>query len=211
MRTGFAPHQLARHEMRHRAAHAILTESGASSVLDLGCGDGQFIERLAADHQFSVLTGVDESIDSLRVAAEFSDPIEESRDDLTIAYHAGSLLTASLALPRHEAVTMIEVIEHFRLDDLPEVERVIFERLQPDVVVFTTPSAVPVDGLDVRTRPKRRHDHHFEWTPDEARTWLEGAGERHGYNPHHEVISTKPLPGLDLQVISFSRRTSIPA
>ena len=46
-------------ERRLDAVFEVLKGSGASRVLDLGCGEGKLLRRLLADHQFAEIVGMD--------------------------------------------------------------------------------------------------------------------------------------------------------
>ena len=48
-------------ERRLDAVFEVLKASGASRVLDLGCGEGKLLRRLLADHQFAEIVGMDVS------------------------------------------------------------------------------------------------------------------------------------------------------
>jgi cyclopropane fatty-acyl-phospholipid synthase-like methyltransferase len=49
---------------------AALKASGASRVLDLGCGEGRLIQTLVKDRQFTEIVGVEVSTRTLERAAE---------------------------------------------------------------------------------------------------------------------------------------------
>jgi SAM-dependent methyltransferase len=185
--------------MRHEAVHSFLSGAGVSSVLDLGCGDGQFLERLATDDQFTRLTGIDINENSLNIAESYTRPLSEKRTTLEIAYHLGSILEMPLTLPPHQAVTMIEVIEHLKPEEVERAEELVFDSLLPNMAVFTTPAAETAG--DIITK----NGHQFEWTPEEATEWAANVSEKYGYMVGHLVLSTAPLPGLDLQIISFEK------
>jgi ubiquinone/menaquinone biosynthesis C-methylase UbiE len=53
------------HEQRLEAVLAAIRESGAESVLDLGCGDGALLMQLAREPKVSRIVGIDLSSDSL--------------------------------------------------------------------------------------------------------------------------------------------------
>jgi cyclopropane fatty-acyl-phospholipid synthase-like methyltransferase len=48
-------------ERRLDAVFDVLKASGASRVLDLGCGEGKLLRRLLADRQFAEIVGMDVS------------------------------------------------------------------------------------------------------------------------------------------------------
>ncbi|MDP3891297.1 3' terminal RNA ribose 2'-O-methyltransferase Hen1, partial [Nocardioides sp.] len=54
---------------RHDAVHQVLVELGARSVIDLGCGPGQLLDRLVTTSAFTRIVGADVSTRSLQQAA----------------------------------------------------------------------------------------------------------------------------------------------
>src|SRR5690606_34509866 len=57
---------LSLNRQRIEAVLAAIKASGARSVLDLGCGEGQLLRELLTDQQFERIVGVDVSIRSLQ-------------------------------------------------------------------------------------------------------------------------------------------------
>src|SRR5213076_2638154 len=56
-------------EQRLGTVFAALKASGASRILDLGCGEGRLLRELLKDKQFTEIVGMDVSHRSLEIAA----------------------------------------------------------------------------------------------------------------------------------------------
>jgi small RNA 2'-O-methyltransferase len=149
-------------------------------VLDLGCGDGHLLARLAASSQFSRLVGID--IDPRAVAtarATLALPTQ-GHDART------QVLCDSFEDPGHrwagfDAAVMLETIEHVDPGRLSRVEEAVFETMQPGTVLITTPNQ-EFNVLHGLAPGERRHwDHRFEWPRARFRHWARGVASRRGY------------------------------
>jgi len=58
------------HEERLAAVIGVLRSSGAESVLDLGCGAGELLRRLAGEPQFKRMVGLETSQEALAAARQ---------------------------------------------------------------------------------------------------------------------------------------------
>src|SRR5690606_39511230 len=61
---------LSLNEQRMGAVLGVLKASGATSVLDLGCGEGTLLRDLVKERQFERIVGMDVSVRSLERASE---------------------------------------------------------------------------------------------------------------------------------------------
>ena len=169
-------------EQRLNAVAAVLKESGAKRILDLGCGEGKLIRLLLKDPAFAEITGVDVASRVLEIARERLDRLPERVRERARLLH-GSLTYRDRRLEGFDAAAVVEVIEHLDPPRLAAFERVLFECARPRLIVLTTPNAeynVKFEGLPAG---KLRHpDHRFEWTRAEFRAWAETAGQRFGYS-----------------------------
>lgn len=52
-------------DQRLEAVRSVVRDSGARTVLDLGCGDGELLTRLEAEPQIERIVGVDVDHDAL--------------------------------------------------------------------------------------------------------------------------------------------------
>lgn len=179
------------HDERLAMVCALLRESDCRSVLELGCGAGRLLDRLLGQPQFERITGVDASASALAVA----------RDQLSA--HAGTRLALVHAdylrrlpqLPPHDAVAMVETIEHLDPQHLAAAEQTVFGQLQPVTVVVTTPNREYNPLLGLEDGRLRDPDHRFEWDRARFRAWAVGVARRHGHTVRIAGIGV-PHPDL---------------
>ncbi|HYH81631.1 MAG TPA: methyltransferase [Longimicrobium sp.] len=162
------------HDRRHDAVLAALRESGARRVLDLGCGRGTLLHRLADDASFDEVVGVEVARDELAQAAARLAPGGRGR-----VLH-GSLVYRDRRLAGFDAAALVEVIEHLDPPRLAALEDAVWAAARPETVVVTTPN-VEYNTLFPDGARLRHPDHRFEWTRAEFRAWAEGVAARHGY------------------------------
>ncbi|MFI6475490.1 3' terminal RNA ribose 2'-O-methyltransferase Hen1 [Streptomyces sp. NPDC050516] len=170
-------------EQRRVAILAALTAAGASRVLDLGCGQGQLVQKLLTDVRFTEIVGVDVSMRALSVASRRL-RLERmtERQAARVTLMQGSLAYTDKRLRGYDAAVLSEVIEHLDLPRLPALEYAVFGSARPRTVIVTTPNV----EYNVRweTLPAghvRYGDHRFEWSRAEFRSWARAVAERHGY------------------------------
>jgi 3' terminal RNA ribose 2'-O-methyltransferase Hen1 len=174
---------LSLNDQRMNAVVAALRAAGATSVLDLGCGEGRLLGRLLDDARFARIVGADVSPLVLERAAERLKldrlaPLKRARIELV----HGSLTYRDTRFAGFDAACAIEVIEHIDASRLDAFERVLFEHAQPRTIVLTTPNVEYNAKFETLPAGRMRHpDHRFEWTRAEFRAWAEGAAARHGY------------------------------
>lgn len=193
------------HEERLDAVVRRLVELEAWTVLDLGCGSGSLLRRLAGDQRFTRLVGVDRSATALLVAERTLAPIHPVDGERLVLEH-GSFLEMAERLGGLDAAVLVETIEHVPPAGLSRVERSVFEQIRPRVVAVTTPNreynvvyGIPEGGL-------RHEDHAFEWDRSRFRRWAAGVGERCGYRVDLELVG--PLDaahGTPTQMATFVR------
>ncbi|WP_250633750.1 3' terminal RNA ribose 2'-O-methyltransferase Hen1 [Pinirhizobacter soli] len=195
-------------EQRMDAVAGVLSRSGASSVLDLGCGEGNLLGRLLDDRRFQRLLGMDVSCMALERAAERLHlerlpPMKRARIELV----QGSLTYRDTRLSGFDAACAIEVIEHIDASRLAAFERTVFEYAQPGLVVVTTPNVEYNVRFERLEHGAFRHrDHRFEWTRDEFKAWAEVICERYGYKVEFDTIGpVDPVVGAPTQMAVFSR------
>lgn len=170
-------------EMRLNAVTEAVKRTAATSVIDLGCGEGKLLRELLKDKQFKEVVGMDVSYRSLEVANErlhldTMPPKQKER----IRLFQGSLMYRDKRLAGFDAATVIEVIEHLDPPRLAAFERVVFEHAKPNAVVLTTPNAEYNVRFDTLPAGQFRHkDHRFEWTRAEFQQWGQEIAERYDY------------------------------
>ncbi len=193
------------HEERLAAVHQALVHSGARTVLDLGCGEGFLLRRLAGNPQFRTIVGVDRCGAALWRAREALRQYQhEPARRLSVV--VGSYTDPQLDLRGFDACAMVETIEHVAPGALGKVERVVWGCYRPQTIVMTTPNAeyTPVFGLgpgEVRER-----GHRFEWGRDKFRRWASGVARRNGYCVRLGGIGDHdPLLGQPTQLAIFAQ------
>src|SRR5262245_22508289 len=170
-------------DARLAAVCAEIEAAGARSVIDLGCGEGRLLSRLARAKQLARIAGTDVSPRALEIARDRLriDELPE-RDRERIALFQASLTYRDARFAGFDAACAVEVIEHIEPSRLGAFERVVFEIARPATVIVTTPNAECNARFESLPAGKMRHrDHRFEWTRAEFEGWARGAAERHGY------------------------------
>ncbi|MFY2564288.1 3' terminal RNA ribose 2'-O-methyltransferase Hen1 [Corallococcus terminator] len=195
-------------EQRREAVLAVLVEHGATSVVDVGCGEGKLLRALLQERRFTRITGMDVSIRALEIASErlkLERLPDFQRQRIQLLH--GSLLYRDARLAGYDAATVVEVVEHLDLPRLAAFERVLFEWARPAVVVVTTPNAeynVRFEGLAPGSF--RHKDHRFEWTRAQFESWARTQAERFGYGVRFVPVGVVDAEvGAPTQMAVFSR------
>lgn len=200
--------KLTLNEQRLDAVHQALLETGATSVLDLGCGEGRLLQALLKNRRFTRLVGIDVSHRSLEIAERRLN-LERLPASLAsrIALHQGSLTYRDARFEGFDALCLIEVIEHVDTSRLGALERVVFEFARPQHVIVTTPNVEYNVLFDQLGDHKLRHrDHRFEWTRAQFASWAESVAARHGYGVRFQPIGPPhEIHGAPTQMGVFSR------
>lgn len=169
--------------LRADAVLAALKDVAARTVVDMGCGAGALVRRLAEDRSFTKIVGVDVSARALEQAARMLrlDAASDAERDRIELLH-GSVVYRDDRLCGYDAMVLMEVVEHVDLSRLAALEDAVFAGAKPDAVILTTPNAEYNALYPALVDGRFRHDdHRFEWTRDELRTWAAGVASRHGY------------------------------
>jgi len=195
------------HQQRLNLAAQKLVESGARSVIDLGCGEGKLIRLLMKERQFDKIAGVDISYSELlkakdRLHWDEIAPRKKERVDL----FQGALTYKDDRLAGYDAAALVEVIEHLDEDRLQSFERVVFECAKPKTVVLTTPNSEYNSQFESMEAGSMRHtDHRFEWTREQFETWANGVAERNSYKVEFTPIGEEvELVGAPSQMGVFT-------
>jgi len=166
---------------RHDAVLEALLELGASSVVDLGCGPGQFLERLMSTPAFTRVAGSDVDTRSLQYAARrlhLNRMSERQAERLEL--FQGALTYEDERYAGFDAAVLMEVIEHVEPSRLDALEHVVFGAARPGAVVVTTPNG-EYNVLYEHLSGMRHPDHRFEWTREEFAAWSDRVGSAYGY------------------------------
>ena len=167
---------------RIAAVVEALTDAGASSVLDLGCGEGALLAALLQERSFTRVVGADVSFRALQIAARklrLDRMPERTRDRLSLLQTALTYRDARLA--GFDAAVLMEVVEHVDPGRLPALEQAVFGAARPRTVVVTTPNVEWNVRYGMEPGRLRHTDHRFEWTRAEFAAWADGVAQRHGY------------------------------
>lgn len=183
-------------------------ELGATSALDLGCGEGRLLRELLKVPGLQKITGVEVAPRVLtgasdRLKLDFMPDIKRRRIELL----QGSLVYRDDRLVGYDAAAVIEVIEHMEAERLPAFEQALFGRARPKAAIVTTPNR-EFNALFEGMKPDamRHPDHRFEWTRAEFRHWAESVGLAHGYSVRFDGIGVEDTThGHPTQVAIFSR------
>jgi 3' terminal RNA ribose 2'-O-methyltransferase Hen1 len=195
-------------DQRMGSVVSALRAAGATSVVDLGCGEGRLLRELLADSRFRRIAGMDVSYRALEMAArrlrlERMPPMQRQRIEL----FQGSLLYRDGRLAGFDAATVVEVVEHLDDDRLAAFERVLFEYAKPQTVVVTTPNAeFNVHWESLPAGRFRHKDHRFEWTREEFTSWAGPLAARHGYDVRYLPVGPEHAEtGAPTQMAIFQR------
>jgi 3' terminal RNA ribose 2'-O-methyltransferase Hen1 len=190
---------------------SALKATGARTVLDLGCGEGNLLRELLREKQFERIIGMDVSMRALRIATDRLkiDRMGE-RERARLELMQGSLMYRDERLKGADAAALVEVIEHMDPPRLAALERVVFEFARPGSVVVTTPNAEYNVKWETLPAGQFRHrDHRFEWTRAEFREWAERVAARHGYGVRFMGIGEEDaVVGSPTQMGVFERADS---
>lgn len=191
------------HEQRFEAVLEVVRDSGAGSVLDLGCGEGDLLVRLAATPGIDRIVGLDPSGDALGRARARLDGLAGGTCAQVALVH-GSATDAGTALAGFDCALLVETIEHIEPERLSAVERSVFAAMRPTTVVITTPNADYNPLLDVPAHRFRHRDHRFEWSRAKFRQWAQGVAARNGYTAEYrDIAGNHPLHGGASQMAVF--------
>jgi 3' terminal RNA ribose 2'-O-methyltransferase Hen1 len=171
-------------EQRLGSVLAALKASGATRVLDLGCGEGRLLQGLLKEKQFVDIVGVDVSHRALEIARDrlHYDRLPPVQKERLRLLH-GSLIYRDQRLAGFDAAAVVEVIEHLDAPRLAAFERVLFECVRPKHIVITTPNREYNVKWETLPAGKLRHrDHRFEWTRAEFHEWANRVATRFEYN-----------------------------
>jgi 3' terminal RNA ribose 2'-O-methyltransferase Hen1 len=197
------------HDKRLKWVLRELVDSGATSVLDLGCGEGKLLRMLLKEKQFTKILGVDVSYRTLEKAKQ-----RINYDELPVAQKEritllqGALTYRDRRLEGFDAAAIVEVIEHLDLNRVKAFERVVFESARPNVVILTTPNQEYNTLFETMETGGMRHsDHRFEWTRMEFETWANGVAERNNYVVIFKAIGDEDeRVGAPTQVAIFNKQ-----
>ena len=171
------------HDIRLKLVAEKLKQSGAASVIDLGCGDGKLLRLLLKEKQFTRIAGTDVSYSELEKSQDklhWNKMPEKQRERLSL--FQSSLTYRDKRFSGFDAAAVVEVIEHLDPNRLPALEKSLFTYAKPQTIVLTTPNREYNVRYENLSAGKVRHsDHRFEWTRSEFEAWAERVARENNY------------------------------
>ena len=162
--------------------NAVLA-SGASSVIDLGCGEGRLTALLLSEQQIKKVTACDVSVSVLEKAAQrlgLDRMPTYKRNKLTLMQ--ASLTYKDKRFEGYDCACVVEVIEHIEQARIPAFERSVFEFASSRTVIVTTPNReYNANYENMKENDLRHGDHRFEWTRAQFKEWTDHICEKFGY------------------------------
>lgn len=129
-----------------QVAQELSFRSTCESLLDIGCGDGRFLQHLSSQEIGTRLLGIDYSEKAISLAKALSPHVE---------FHRLDILADDALLEKFDVVSLVEVIEHIPPESLPEFIRKAAEYLNPTGrLVLTVPHVNQIVG--------KKHFQHFD-------------------------------------------------
>jgi 3' terminal RNA ribose 2'-O-methyltransferase Hen1 len=198
-------------DQRRGAVLAAIRACGARIVGDLGCGNGELVKDLLAERAIEQVIAADVSARALQNAARtlHLDTMPE-RQRARLQIFQSALTYRDDRLARLDAAVLMEVIEHVDAARLDALGRTVFGAAAPATVIVTTPNAeYNVRFATLPAGAMRHHDHRFEWTRPQFRSWADAIGTRYGYDLRYLPVGPDdPAVGPPTQLAIFSKVAS---
>ncbi|SDT04926.1 3' terminal RNA ribose 2'-O-methyltransferase Hen1 [Microlunatus soli] len=182
---------------RATAVLQVLAAVGAHRVVDLGCGEGALLTRLAAEPSITEILGVDPSAPALERARRrlATAPLADRQRD-AVRLRQSSAVYRDNELAGFDAIVLMEVIEHLDPDRVGDLERVVFGSARPGTVIVTTPDrSANADYPGLAAGALRHPDHRFEWDREEFAHWVGAVADRYGYRHQLDGIGPEGRTG----------------
>lgn len=200
------------HDYRLQTVLAEAKKTTATSILDLGCGEGKFLKLLIREKQFVKIQGVEVSHQALQRAKKrlyYDDWSTAQKDRIHLIQ--GALTYRDKRLNNYDLAVLIEVIEHLDEDRLAAFEKVIFKYAQPSTVILTTPNREYNVNYENLAKGKFRHtDHRFEWTRAEFEKWANYVTNAFEYEVYIKPLGeVDPVVGAPSQMAVFTKKVPV--
>ena len=198
--------------LRIQAVMQELRDSGAKSVLDLGCGQGQLLKEILTEPQVQSVTGVEVSHRSLGTAKrrlKFNQLTPGLQSKLTFIH--SSLIYRDPRLSNADAAVAMEVIEHIDPPKLDAFEDAVMATARPRTLIITTPNREYNILFPNFNTTFRHRDHRFEWTRAQFQEWAQTAALRNGYTVAFKGIGSHDEDhGPPTQMAVFTKSGPLP-
>jgi 3' terminal RNA ribose 2'-O-methyltransferase Hen1 len=174
-------------DQRLEAALNAIKKSGAESVIDLGCGEGNLLRLLMKEKTVTRIAGVDVSRTALEHARDKLnlERLPEARQQRVSLLH-GSVTYRDKRFRGYDAAALVEVIEHLDEARLDTLAAVVWGDARPGTLALTTPNS---EYNEIYDMSRFRHgDHRFEWNRARFQSWAEETARRYGYTVSFEGI-----------------------
>ncbi|KAK7267183.1 hypothetical protein RIF29_19848 [Crotalaria pallida] len=208
-----------------------ILESGATTLLDFGCGSGSLLDALLNySTSLEKIAGVDISQKGLIRAAKVlnsklvrnSDPALQRADVKSLILYEGSITKFGSGLHGFDIGTCLEVIEHMEEDQACLFGDVALSYFCPKILIVSTPNfeynvvlqksnMIQEDESDekrlLQSCKFRNHDHKFEWTREQFTQWASDLAARHNYIVDFSGVggAADVEPGFASQIAVFKR------
>jgi len=174
---------LSLNEQRHDAVIDAVKGAGGGAVVDLGCGEGQLVQRLLAEPSVTKILGIDVSLFALARAEKrirLDEMSERRREQVSLVQ--GALTYTDDRIVGFDVAAVVEVIEHLDDERLDVFAQVVFGHAVPPVVIVTTPNVeYNVHFENLAAGAFRHRDHRFEWNRAEFASWAALIENTYGY------------------------------
>jgi len=177
-------------DQRLAAVLGELKNSGAKSVLDMGCGEGRLLQLIMKEKNFIAVAGTDVSTVVLNRATD-NLKLDRMTEDVKkrVTLFQSSLCYRDKRFKNYDAVSIVEVIEHLDENRLPAMETVVFADASPATVIITTPNFdYNVNYSGLRENHFRHGDHRFEWNSVQFHAWADSVAARNDYSVRYKDI-----------------------
>jgi 3' terminal RNA ribose 2'-O-methyltransferase Hen1 len=172
---------------RLEAALRVIKESGAQSVIDLGCGEGNLLRLLVKEKTFARVAGVDVSqltLEHARNALKLDRLPEAQQKRLSL--FQSSVTYRDKRFRGYDAAALVEVLEHLDENRIDTLAAVILGDARPGILVITTPNSEYNELYGISHF--RHGDHRFEWSRGQFQSWAREVAQRYGYEVAFEAI-----------------------
>lgn len=170
-------------QMRLKTVVNEVLASGAKSVIDMGCGEGNLTRLLIMEKQLTKIAACDVSFTALERAKDKLklDRLHETLQDKLNLFQS-SLTYRDKRFEGFDCACVVEVIEHLDISRLAAFTRILFEFSRPKTVILTTPNIeYNVNYEHMKENVLRHTDHRFEWTRDQFTEWANDVCEKYDY------------------------------